>query len=281
MLKVHWWRPDDGGRNAGDELTGFLLREKYGVEVVLVPRAEAELLGAGSILGWLWEKPELRGRTPPVHIVGSGFMHPWLNFDLPAPPTIHSVRGHLTRDLLSEQPGAAQMLLGDPGLLVSRVVKPRPSAARRCYGLVPHLSRIASTDFVRRFEPLGDVHVIDFRTEDIDALCQQMLSCDVILSHGLHGLILADAFGIPNAWIDGRLHRGGPFKFHDYFSSIGRPFDLRIAPTDRIDAARVESALFQLVPSVLGRLQDQIEEAFGRCLSQLEATMNDRARTET
>lgn len=38
----------------------------------------------------------------------------------------------------------------------------------------------------------------------------------------------------------------------------------------------LQSARFRLV----GRLQDLVEEAFGRCLSQLEATMNDRARTE-
>jgi hypothetical protein len=272
VLKVHWWRPDDGGRNAGDELTGFLLSRHFGVDHVLVPRAEAQLLGAGSILGWLWEKPELRGRTPPVHVVGSGFMHPWVTFDLPAPPTVHSVRGHLSLDLLSEQPGASRMLLGDPGLLVSRVVRaPAAAGPRRRYGLVPHLSRIASSEFVRRFEPLGDIEVIDFRTDDIEAVCQRMLGCDAILSHGLHGLIFADAFGIPNAWVDGRLHRGGPFKFHDYFSSVGRPFDLRIAPTDPIDRARVDSALFTLPARVLSGLQDQVEEAFARCLGQLEA----------
>jgi pyruvyltransferase len=271
VLKLHWWRPADDGRNAGDELTGWLLRRGWAAPYERVPLAEAQLLGAGSVLGWLWEKRELRGRVPPVHVVGAGFMHPWVPLDLPAPPSIHSVRGHLSRDILSEQPGAERLLLGDPGLLVSRLHRaPRP-AARVRYGVVPHLSRIGATDFMRRFESLGDVACIDFRTDDLDALFERMRACDVILSHGLHGLIFADAFGIPNAWIDGRLHRGGPFKFHDYFSSIGRPFDRRIAPADPIDAARVEAALFTLPAAVLSGLQDQIEEAFARCLRALDA----------
>ena len=51
--------------------------------------------------------------------------------------------------------------------------------------------------------------------EDID-------KCDFILSSSLHGIIVADSFNIPNAWIyltDKVIGKG--FKFHDYFSAIG------------------------------------------------------------
>ena len=46
------------------------------------------------------------------------------------------------------------------------------------------------------------------------------LECAVVSSTSLHGLILADAYGIPARWISGNtaVH---PFKFHDYFESMG------------------------------------------------------------
>jgi hypothetical protein len=45
--------------------------------------------------------------------------------------------------------------------------------------------------------------------------------CKLILSQSLHGLIVADALGIPNVWIEPSSKMiGGEFKFHDYFSTI-------------------------------------------------------------
>jgi hypothetical protein len=36
----------------------------------------------------------------------------------------------------------------------------------------------------------------------------------------LHGLIVADSLGIPNAWIESPDLIGGRFKFDDYYSSL-------------------------------------------------------------
>jgi hypothetical protein len=50
-----------------------------------------------------------------------------------------------------------------------------------------------------------------------------MVSCDVIVSTSLYGLIVADAYGIPCVWLSvGDNIRGGMFKFHDYLLSTGR-----------------------------------------------------------
>ncbi len=44
--------------------------------------------------------------------------------------------------------------------------------------------------------------------------------CEYILSSTLHGLIVADSLGIPNAWIESPDLTGGRFKFDDYYSSL-------------------------------------------------------------
>lgn len=56
-------------------------------------------------------------------------------------------------------------------------------------------------------------------TEVVDAI----RSSDVVLSSSLHGLIVAEAYGIPASWIriSDRL-QGGSFKFNDYYLATGR-----------------------------------------------------------
>jgi pyruvyltransferase len=62
----------------------------------------------------------------------------------------------------------------------------------------------------------------------------------MILSSSLHGLICADAYGIPNAWIwlSEKL-RGGDFKFRDYRLSIkaGEPMPIDISKKPTLEDA--------------------------------------------
>ena len=52
-------------------------------------------------------------------------------------------------------------------------------------------------------------------------MVEAIASCEVVLSQSLHGLIVADALGVPNVWIapTGDMV-GGRFKFDDYFSTL-------------------------------------------------------------
>jgi hypothetical protein len=66
--------------------------------------------------------------------------------------------------------------------------------------------------------------LINVRDPDVLATVRTIASCDFVVSSSLHGLIAADAFGIPNVWVrwSDRV-AGGSWKFLDYFRSVGRP----------------------------------------------------------
>ena len=67
-------------------------------------------------------------------------------------------------------------------------------------------------------------------------------SCDLIVSSSLHGLICADAYGVPNEWIqlsDDLI--GGNFKFRDHMLSLGANDPERGSHTDHLSLSQVAS----------------------------------------
>ncbi len=143
------------------------------------------------------------------------------------PRKVHAVRGPLTRKKLLDQGVECPEVYGDPALLISRYYKPKVSKKYR-YGFIPHRSNLDRIDdFIIdgvRLTEREDVLIIDLSkynkwTDIVDQIC----SCDNILSASLHGLILPEAYGIPNLWVEfGKPLIGGHFKFHDFFLSMGR-----------------------------------------------------------
>jgi len=59
-------------------------------------------------------------------------------------------------------------------------------------------------------------------TNEIEETLTGILSCEKILSSSLHGIILADAYGISSAWLRSSTPKGLEFKFYDYFLSVNK-----------------------------------------------------------
>lgn len=75
----------------------------------------------------------------------------------------------------------------------------------------------------RRRLPSKDVLFINVR-DSVKKVIMKINQCDAILSSSLHGLIIADAYGIPNIRIVSRITMPTPFydyKFKDYYTSLG------------------------------------------------------------
>lgn len=76
-----------------------------------------------------------------------------------------------------------------------------------------------------------------------EVVCHQIASCARILSSSLHGLIMADAYGVPNRWI--APGKQGWMKYHDYAASIGRTDMSFPLTTDEVPEATFKNIEYQ------------------------------------
>jgi len=86
--------------------------------------------------------------------------------------------------------------------------------------VVPHMSHMDSV-IVKKLQQDSRFMVIDPMREP-EIVVKELTSCKLILSSSLHGLVVADSFGIPNAHLEFAELEEGNFKFEDYFSGIGK-----------------------------------------------------------
>ncbi len=226
VVPAFWW---DGHPNFGDDLTPWLL-PKYGiVPLYREPRA-ARLVGVGSLLEFL---PD--GFTGAIW--GSGLMADGAR-SLPQ-ATALAVRGPLTAERigLSDEPA-----YGDPGLLVSRHL-PRPTEDGRI-AVVPHGHHRAHPGLARVVADAGDgARVVNVHQRAPRAV-REIAAARAVLTTSLHGLVTADAYGIPAVWttLDPPL-TGGDFKFRDYEAAVTpgrsrhRPFENGAALESLVEGA--------------------------------------------
>jgi exopolysaccharide biosynthesis predicted pyruvyltransferase EpsI len=119
------------------------------------------------------------------------------------------VRGKLTALNLK-----TDAVLGDVGLLASRIWTKEP--ARYNIGVVRHY--VDKDDY-----PFADI-IID-ATEPPETVIKKISSCRVILSSSLHGLIIADSYGIPNMRIARDDVISGNWKWMDYKTAFVKPLN--------------------------------------------------------
>ena len=267
-LRVYWYKTE---ANFGDAFSPLAVERCFGCRVSHGGKWSADLVAEGSVLDFalLRDLPSAplasaaralrialnRRLRRPLAVWGSGMLFPQDRSKRLLPirrPRFLAVRGELTRrevvacGLLDPK---ADLALGDPGVFMPEVlgVAPAPAIAR---GLVLHAHQWAdgTADAVRREHP--EIRLVDPRRPPAEVVAE-IAGCREVFSSSLHGLVAADALGIPNRWValetrfaDARRNR---FKFDDYYSCFGErrePCALaevssaRVA--DPVDGARVE-----------------------------------------
>lgn len=136
------------------------------------------------------------------------------------PMKILAVRGPLTQKYFIKNGVPCPSVYGDPAMLIPLLYKPEKTSKYRL-GIIPHYSNF-SHPALDKFKKDPSVLIIQMEGyKNWHEVLDQICSCTYIASSSLHGLIMAEAYNIPNLWIElsGKL-LGGHFKFHDFFLSL-------------------------------------------------------------
>lgn len=141
------------------------------------------------------------------------------------PLKILAVRGPLTYKQLVSKGYDCPEVYGDPALLLPYYYKPRSHFKKYKIGIIPHYTDLHKEE-VLLLSKNKDVLLINvFKYKNWKCVIDQICSCEFIASSSLHGLIVSEAYNIPNLWVEfvspivGDISKR--FKFHDFFLSQG------------------------------------------------------------
>ena len=215
---MSWAYMGDLSTNWGDKLNPYLAEKISGI--IPVHRPTVYPLFPFSVHYWIGSHLARACSNPRGEIWGGGFISS--NDKIVGKPhKIHAVRGKLSQIKLQQHGLVAPQIVGDPALLLPLFYKPKNDLTRTKVGIIPHIHE-KYEPFFEAASRWDNVKIIDI-TGGIEEVVDDITSCDLILSSSLHGIICADAFGIPSRWIEASNKvRGDGFKFRDYFSSVGR-----------------------------------------------------------
>jgi pyruvyltransferase len=198
-----YWNPK--AKNFGDTLTPVILRH-LGFELQHVDRSiHGKVLAVGSIMNAL---------RPGDVVWGTGVQHDRRYAASKA--TFLAVRGPITRSCIDN--ATVPQVYGDPALLLPEVYDPDVTV-RHKVGVMPHF---VDADHERARYP--DALYIDVKG-GWRRVVRQMKACERIITTSLHGIIAADAYGIPVTWhgsYTGKIVSSN-LKFQDHFLATGRP----------------------------------------------------------
>jgi pyruvyltransferase len=245
--RLYYWQEVP---NFGDALAPLLLQHFAGIQTTWSEPDDCDIVTIGSPLDML---PQAGWRGT---VVGSGKLMAETEIDLTA-AVVLGLRGPLTlRDVKVSSTDAANVVIGDPGLLAKELVNAERN--QHHLGCVPHCSDTELFDrevALARHGHYPEPILIDPAGNPLEVV-QTIGSCRKIITSSLHGIIVADAFGIPRraemfAEMTTNKWQGGDFKFLDYGESIGQPIEwgtLQEAPQHQIE--RMQYAMFDMFTSL-------------------------------
>lgn len=207
-----WWprKPEPG--NFGDILTPILLNGLFGHNVTFQPKpfTNPTVFGAGSIITHADEKCVVWGSG--LMSIG-GKLHPDARY--------LAVRGPRTLERLKANKIISKDIpMGDPAILMTELYYPQNVTQTYDYGIFGHY---VDTDLINKWygSSARNVLVINPLHSNPEIVIKRVMRCKRIISSSLHGVIIANAYGIPAVWVkhSNKLNGDGT-KFYDYYESL-------------------------------------------------------------
>lgn len=210
QVNLHWYScgRKDGLENFGDFLSlpvFHYMIQQMGIDEHKRLSRTKHLYAIGSILFW--------GRQDAV-IWGSGL----LNY----PPEgtyrsrkfhldIRAVRGPVTREILMKEGFDCPEIYGDPAIIMPLVYKPKCEKNYE-FNIIKHKANFSG----------GGENEISILCNDYRTIIDQIASSNLIISSSLHGIIIAEAYGVPAVMLHDSRPDFNLLKYNDYYFSTGR-----------------------------------------------------------
>lgn len=165
------------------------------------------LMAIGSIMNYT---------QPKAMVWGSGIISRKDQF---SNATFCAVRGPLSRKRILELGYSCPEVYGDPAILLPEYYQPDVEKKYE-YGFIPHY---VDQDIVSQwYDDDKDITVLNLINDDILYTTDRILECKKVISSSLHGVIVAQAYGIPAVWVQfSDKLSGDNVKYDDYFLSVG------------------------------------------------------------
>lgn len=221
-VNLHYW---DSGvvngpefrHNLGDDLSTIIVSKmlaRKGLSLdTFIPGHRKHLYAVGSIVGMgyqnatIWGSGFLEGLASWERVTHNSFLR---KLD------IRSVRGPLTRDALRKLGFDCPEVYGDPVVLMPLFYSPKESPINIDCIVIPHFRKEQEYRQI-----VGDDSVVSMVTDDYKSVIDKICSAKRVISSSLHGIILAESYGVPAIWL---RDRGSvkDFKYLDYYNSTLR-----------------------------------------------------------
>lgn len=209
--KVHLfhWRPPDGRQNFGDHLSNAIVTKMAAERACFLDEMVAKpqrLLAIGSIIHYAADGDVVWGSG--VNGSVSDDLHTYSMLD------VRSVRGPLTANFLEKRGITVPQIFGDPALLTARLMGQRFARPEK-KAPVAYIPHFLALDEMRDWENMISPYL------PWAEVIRRILAAEHVISSSLHGLVIADTFGIPCTYL--RLDDGEAlFKYEDYVLGAGR-----------------------------------------------------------
>lgn len=177
----------------------------YPEKICADPTLQNRLLAVGSILHFARDGDIIWGTG--INGKVDLNLHRFKNLD------VRAVRGPLTRDLLIRTFHiACPEVYGDPGLLMSLLFPELQTNPQTEFIVIPNLNEISD---------YADLPNLVLPIEDCWEIVHKILTTKRVYSGSLHGIVVAESFGIP-AILLRITEKESLFKYRDYYEGTGR-----------------------------------------------------------
>lgn len=209
-LRLVDWHPKGWRGNFGDELSRRVVTAMLDRRGLRAGAEGKRLLAVGSVLHFAADGDVVWGTGRNGKIAEAA--HRARSLD------VRAVRGPLTREFLLGLGIPCPEVYGDPALLLPRLSRRRvPGRGRKPFVIVPNFLDLGW--FLER--PECAPHVVS-PLSSVRRCVSRILSSELVVSSSLHGLVVAEAYGIRAQLLLPPCHAEPIFKYEDYYLSSGR-----------------------------------------------------------